>query len=111
MNIVSTIITAGSVLGVVITLFTLAWKMFKWIEHQKEQDQELSRIENKFNEKIAALEEERENERRATQEELTLIIYGLQACLKGLNEQGCDGPVTDAIQKIDKHLNQRAHQA
>lgn len=43
------------------------------------------------------------------QEELTVICYGLKACLQGLAEQGCDGPVHDALDRLDKHLNRRAH--
>ena len=43
------------------------------------------------------------------QEEQALIVYGLLACLKGLNEQGCNGPVTEAVTKIEKHINQKAH--
>ena len=27
----------------------------------------------------------------------------------GLKEQGCNGPVTAAIDKIEKHMNQEAH--
>ena len=42
--------------------------------------------------------------------ELTLIVYGLLASLKGLKEQGCNGPVTEAINKIEKHINIKAHQ-
>lgn len=43
------------------------------------------------------------------QTEQTLLRYGIKACLKGLAEQGCDGPVHDALDKLDKHLNQKAH--
>ena len=43
------------------------------------------------------------------QEEQTLVVYGLLACLKGLAEQGCDGPVSEAIDKIEKHINKKAH--
>ena len=43
------------------------------------------------------------------QEEQTLLCYGIKACLQGLAEQGCDGPVHDALDKLDKHLNQKAH--
>ena len=31
------------------------------------------------------------------------------ACLKGLKEQGCNGPVSEAIDKIEKHINKKAH--
>lgn len=43
------------------------------------------------------------------QTEQTLLCYGIKACLQGLAEQGCDGPVHDALDKLDKHLNQKAH--
>lgn len=44
------------------------------------------------------------------QDEQTLLCYGIKACLQGLAEQGCDGPVHEALDKLDKHLNKKAHQ-
>lgn len=104
-----TIITAGSILAAVTAFVVLFWKLFRWIEHQKEQDKEISRIEDKFDKKLDAISHVNEADRAAMQEELTLIIFALQACLQGLKEQGCDGPVTEAINKIDKYINQKAH--
>ena len=46
---------------------------------------------------------------REIQAEQTILCYGIRACLQGLAEQGCDGPVHDALDKLDKHLNQKAH--
>lgn len=43
------------------------------------------------------------------QNEQAILCYGLVACLKGLKEQGCNGPVTDALDKLEKHLNKLAH--
>lgn len=48
---------------------------------------------------------------RAIQTEQTLLCYGIKACLQGLAEQGCDGPVHDALDKLEKHLNKQAHGA
>lgn len=42
-------------------------------------------------------------------EEQTLICYGVLCCLKGLKEQGCNGHVTEALDKLEKHLNKAAH--
>ena len=42
-------------------------------------------------------------------EEQTVCCYGILACLRGLKEQGCDGPVTEALDKLEKHLNLAAH--
>ena len=60
----------------------------KFVDRQKKQDQELTAI----------------------RKEQTLICYGVMACLRGLKEQGCDGPVTAALDKLEKHLNQAAHE-
>ena len=32
------------------------------------------------------------------------------ACLKGLQEQGCNGPVTEAVNRIEEYLNKKAHE-
>ena len=48
-------------------------------------------------------------ELKAIRREQTLICYGLLACLQGLKEQGCNGPVTEAMNRMETHLNQAAH--
>lgn len=50
-----------------------------------------------------------DKELAAIRKEQTLICYGVMACLKGLKEQGCNGPVTAALDRLEKHLNQAAH--
>ena len=103
---VDTILTASAVVGAVSAFVTLFWKLFKWIEHQKEQDVTISEIK----EDIKTLKQRHHDDVHTIQEEQTLVMYGLLACLKGLQEQGCNGAVTEAIGKIDKYLNQRAHE-
>ncbi len=102
---VETIITASAVLGAITAFVTLFWKLFRWIEHQKEQDTKIAKIEQDMKE----LKEHHDNDTRAIHEEQTLVVYGLLSCLKGLQEQGCDGPVSEAVDKLEKHLNKRAH--
>jgi hypothetical protein len=51
----------------------------------------------------------REEDRKQMNEELALLTYGVLACLKGLKEQGCNGPVSEAINKFEKHMNEKAH--
>lgn len=75
------VLTALGVIGGVIF-----W-CFKFVDRNKEQDKEL----------------------KAIRKEQTLICYGILACLRGLKEQGCDGPVTEALNRLEKHLNQAAH--
>lgn len=45
----------------------------------------------------------------AIQEEQTVQCYCILACLKGLAEQGCNGPVHEGIDRMEKHLNKKAH--
>lgn len=46
---------------------------------------------------------------KETQSEQTLFCYGLRGAPQGLIEQDCDGPCKDALQMLDKHLNQGSH--
>lgn len=102
---VETILTASAVLGAITGFVTIFWKLFKWIEHQKEQDAKIVEIK----EDVKKLKEKHNCDTQAIHEEQTLVMYGLLACLKGLQAQGCNGPVTEAIGKIEKYINQKAH--
>ncbi len=48
-------------------------------------------------------------DQEAIQTEQKVMVYGLLACLKGLAEKGCNGPVSEAIVTLEKHINQKAH--
>lgn len=43
--------------------------------------------------------------------EQKILCYAMRGALQGLIEQGCDGPCKDALAKLDKHLNEKAHEA
>jgi hypothetical protein len=94
-----TLITASAVLAAVAAIATWLAKGVRWVDRQKAQDTELK-----------ALSERHNHDMESMNKELTLLVYGNLACLKGLKEQGCNGPVTEAINKIEKHLNEKAHQ-
>lgn len=81
------VVGAAAIIGAVVAVINYLKKLFGWFEKQEMQDKEIKEI----------------------REEQTLLTYGILACLRGLKEQGCNGPVTEAIDKIEKHLNQKAH--
>lgn len=85
---VETIIKAASLLTALGVIGGVALWCFKFINRQQKQDKEIAAIRH----------------------EQTLICYGILACLKGLKEQGCNGPVTEALDKLEKHLNKAAHE-
>ncbi len=82
------IITFGSLLAAIAAIFGIIFAIYRWYLKQNKQDDEIAKLK----------------------EEQTLLTYGILACLKGLSEKGCNGPVTEAINKIEKHINQRAHE-
>lgn len=82
-----TIINIGKVIGSLGVIAGVFVGIYKFVERDKRQQAEIKAIKH----------------------EQTLICYGLVACLKGLKEQGCNGPVTEALDKLEKHLNKSAH--
>lgn len=82
-----TIITFSAVIGAIVAVAKTYNKGYDLVKHQEEQDKEIKII----------------------REEQAIITFGVLACLKGLHEQGANGPVTEAIAKIEQHLNQMAH--
>ena len=92
------IITAGAVVGALVAMVTYFIKLVRWVDKQKKQDDDIKELRKHHEEDMASIKEEQ-----------TLLVYGVLACLKGLSEQGCNGPVTEAIGKFEKHLNEKAH--
>lgn len=92
------IITAGAVVGAIVALVTYFTKVVRWVDKQGKQDKDIKEIRQHHEDDMASIKEEQ-----------TLLVYGVLACLKGLREQGCNGPVTEAIGKFEKHLNEKAH--
>lgn len=84
----NSIITAGAVLSAVLAIGVVLLKIIRWIDRQKQQDKELKEVKA----------------------ELCLLTYSILACLQGLKELGCNGPVTEAVTKLEKHINQKAHE-
>lgn len=82
-----TLLTAAAIAGAFVAIINYLRKLFGWFEKQEMQDKELKEIK----------------------EEQAILTEGILACLKGLHEQGSNGPVTETITKIENHLNKKAH--
>ncbi len=81
------LLVLAEILGAGAVVFGALFALHKWVLKQNAQDVEI----------------------KALKEEQTVICYGVLAALKGLKEQGCNGPVTQAINEMEKHLNKKAH--
>lgn len=76
-----------SVITALATIIGCFTTIHKWVLRQNKQDEDI----------------------RSIKDEQKILTTGVLACLKGLKEQGCDGPVTEAISSIEDHLNREAH--
>ena len=81
------LLVLAEIFGAAVVVFGGLFAVYRWVLKQNKQDDEI----------------------KALKEEQTVICYGVLAALKGLREQGCNGPVTKAIEEMEKHLNKKAH--
>ena len=82
-----TVISFAALLAAVFAIFRYYNKVYDLVKNQKTQDADIKAIKT----------------------EQALVVYGVLACLKGMQEQGANGPVTEAIDKIEQHINLAAH--
>ena len=82
-----TIITIAAVITALGVIFGVIFAVYRWYLKQNKQYDDIKEIKT----------------------EQSILTQGVLACLKGLKEQGCDGPVTEAINQIETHLNKQAH--
>ena len=82
-----TIITAAALLAAIVAILKQYNKVYDLIKHQKDQDEDI----------------------KAIKKEQTLMVYSMRACLDGLQQLGCNHAVPDAKDKLDKYINQAAH--
>ena len=82
------VITAASVLGAAGVILGTVLAVYRWYLKQEKQDSDILKMK----------------------EENTLICFALAACLDGLMQLGANHTVPVAKEKLDKYLNQQAHQ-
>lgn len=92
------IIKIAAVLGALSAICAAAYKLIKWLQEQGKQSKDIEELRKKQASDIQDLKDEQ-----------CLISYAMLACLDGLKQLNCNGAVTEAHNKLEKHLNQRAH--
>lgn len=93
-----TIIKLAAVIGALTAIFAFVYKGVKWVQVQNQQTVD-----------IRALRQQQEEDIQDLKDEQCLISWAMLACLDGLKQLNCNGPVTEAHNKLEKHLNQKAH--
>ena len=84
---VQTIITAAALIAAIVAIAKYYNKVYDLVKHQKEQDNDIKTIKR----------------------EQTLMVYSMRACLDGLRQLGANHTISTAKDKLDKYINQMAH--
>ncbi len=94
-----TLITAAGVIGAVVALTAYFVRLVLWFDKQNKQDEKIKEVRQHHDEDMDAIKDE-----------MALIVSGVQACLKGLQAQGCTEPIViKTSEKFDTYLNEQAH--
>lgn len=93
------IITAAALAAALTALSGYVFRVRDWVQAQNRQEEKLQKLGQRHDQDV-----------REIREEQTLLVYGMLACLKGLKEQGCNGSVTQTIDRIERYLNRKAHE-
>ena len=107
---VQNVITAASLVTSTLLFIKLFAKGVRRYDKQEQQSTDIADLKKQHEDDVKKLEGELAVEVRKNNAELQILTYGVLACLKGLQEKGCNGPVTEAAQKIERYLNQKAHE-
>lgn len=105
----NSIVLFGSVVTALLGIGGIVVAVIKWIMNQNKQSDDISAL-RKLHEKDMEESRKKEAERnQEIQDELCVLSYAMLASLDGLKQLHCNGEVTRAHEKLEKHLNQQAH--
>jgi len=106
---VNTLIILGSVVTAILTIGGVAVAIIKWVLNQNKQSDDIVALKKKHDEDMAATKEQEKADVQAIKDELCVLSYAMLAALDGLKQLHCNGEVTKAHDRLEKHLNQTAH--
>ena len=83
-----TIESAAALATALIALSGIVFSVYRWYLKQNKQDKDI----------------------KSMKDEQCLLCYAQIACLDGLEQLGANGNVSKAKDKLEKHMNQKAHE-
>lgn len=105
----NTLIILGSVVTAILTIGGVAVAIIKWVLNQNKQSEDIDALKKKHDGDMAATKEQEKADVQAIKDELCVLSYAMLAALDGLKQLHCNGEVTRAHDRLEKHLNQTAH--
>lgn len=89
----------------------------KWDEMTQKLEEERKKICERYDAKLLALDQvielnhaDTESKLQQVRSELLILTDCMAAVLDGLHQQGCNGKVTEAAEKLQQYMRDRAHE-
>ncbi len=105
----NTLIILGSVVTAILTIGGVAVAIIKWVLNQNKQSDDIVALKKKHDDDMDATKEQEKADVQAIKDELCVLSYAMLAALDGLKQLHCNGEVTKAHDRLEKHLNLTAH--
>ncbi len=103
------IIVIGSVVTALLAIGAVIVGVIKWVLAQNKQSVDIADLKAKHEADMAEMMKKESEDIQAIKDELCVLSYAMLASLDGLKQLHCNGEVTKAHDRLEKHLNQTAH--
>lgn len=74
-----------------------------------DNDKKIERAHEYATESLQQMQEEKDAKLQEIRAEQCMLTYCMSAVLDGLHQLKCNGPVTEAQNKLEKYINEQAH--
>ena len=95
---IDSIIMLSKVIGALGVILGVVIAFVRWLSKQEKQTEDIKELQVHHDEDL-----------KYVQEELCVVNYAVLASLDALIQSGYNGKVTEAHDKLQKHINKKAH--
>lgn len=109
MEVINLIIKLAALIGAIGSIFGIIYAFVKWLIKQEKQSTDIAELKQFHIKDMEVVRAKESEDMQAIKDELCVLSYAMLAALDGLKQLHCNGDVTKAHNKLQKHLNQSAH--
>lgn len=109
METIDFIIKISALCGAILALWGIIYAAIKWFQKQEKQTTDIEKLKELHCKDMEQARNKEASDIQSIKDELCVLDYAMLATLDGLKQLNCNGNVTRAHERLEKHLNQRAH--
>lgn len=109
MEVIDIVIKIAGLMTAIGGIFGAIYAVFKWFHKQEQQTTDIAALREQHERDMEATHKKESEDMQEVKDELCVLSYAMLASLDGLKQLNCNGEVTKAHDKLEKHLNQKAH--